>query len=332
MSIEKLDFETIEREHVPFVMVATNVIQQIKNPMAGFIWVYFSSLPPEWKINKAHIMKHFELSERSYQRYMSYLKSHNLIEYRRYRFENGTLGPVTLVCLNGLNFKPDVDSDHTAKFGIVVINHTAKTPRSGESTAVVSGTLINTTTSFGSIKRKDLLNIGDSTNTPIDKNLISSKNKKEKQKSDYRQNELFMRFYQSYPKKQKPQDAYKAFLRLNADEGMVDMIIADALNRRANDDHWQDIQFIPYPATYLNAKQWEGDICNSVLEKESRKLEAKKISEANFAKIEEASLMEANKPFQITKEAINAKKILDKATGYNSGWKDILKVAKGGFG
>jgi hypothetical protein len=309
MSIEKLDFETIEKEQVPFVMVSTNVIQNIKNPTAGFMWVYFSSLPHNWKINKSHIMSHFDISERTYQRHMSYLKSHNLIEYRRNRLPNGTLGSVTLVCLNGLKFNASKGSDHNAKFDIVVTNHTAKKPHSGETTAVVSGTLINTITSFGSKKRKDILNIVDSSNTTTESNSISTKPEKKKAPKDYKSSQMFMRLYEAYPKKQKPHDAYKAFLKLNADEIMVDMIIDDIKKRLAKDDHWQEMQFIPFPATYLNAKYWEGDICNSEEQKAENKAKAKQIADEKVKKLEELSRRETEKKFQYIGDAHQAQKI-----------------------
>jgi hypothetical protein len=327
MSIEKLDFETIEREHIPFVTLPTTVIQKIKNPMAGFMWVYFNSLPPEWKINKSHIMAHFDISERTYQRHMSYLKSHNLIEYRRYRMPNGTLGPVTLVSLNGLNFKPDVDHDHSAKFGIVVVNHTAKNPHSGETTAVVSGTLINTITSFGSLKRKEEdINIGDSANTP--KNIQFSTNKKNKPKplSDYSKDTFFMLFYKSYPKKQKPRDAYKAFQKLDFSKIEIDDIISDIHNRLQKDDHWQEMAYIPYPATYLNSHQWEGEINNSALEAQHKKNQEKLKTDANIARIEQQSKIQADKQFQNTKDALAARKIINQVTdGQKKGMSDLKK-------
>jgi hypothetical protein len=149
MSIEKLDFDTIDHEKVPFTIISTHVIQNIKNHFAGFIWVYLQSLPPKWKVNKYHIMQHFDISERTYQRHMSFLTKSNLIKYETSRLDNGTLCPVVLKVLNGTKF---IQVNHTAKNGVVdttppkmadrsktlkstqVIDsdHTAKKPHSGE--------------------------------------------------------------------------------------------------------------------------------------------------------------------------------------------------------
>ncbi len=153
MSIEKLDFELIEKESVPFVVVSTFAIQNIKNAKAGFIWIYLHSLPVDWNVNKFQVMKHFDLSERDYQRHMSYLCKHNLIEYHRNRNPNGTLGAVVIIVLNGLKMKLDKDIDHTAKFGIVdePLRQNTTPPKP---TRVVSGTLTNTITTTKTNKKK----------------------------------------------------------------------------------------------------------------------------------------------------------------------------------
>ena len=37
-------------------------------------------------------------------------------------------------------------------------------------------------------------------------------------------------------------------------------LIADVQNRVANDQQWQDVQYVPNPQTYLNGKLWENDL------------------------------------------------------------------------
>ena len=105
MSIQKLDFEKITREKVPFTMILTKVIQKIDDHFAGFIWVYLSSLPPDWDVNKQHLMNHFGIAEQKLKKHMAYLCKHKLIEYIRIRREDGTLGPVTINVLCGNDFE-----------------------------------------------------------------------------------------------------------------------------------------------------------------------------------------------------------------------------------
>jgi len=39
----------------------------------------------------------------------------------------------------------------------------------------------------------------------------------------------------------------------------ADHIIADIQNRLAKDKQWQDMQYIPYPTTYLRNERWEDE-------------------------------------------------------------------------
>lgn len=153
INIHKYNATLFEKEHLPFTQICNKVIQNITNIQAGFIWVYLQSLPATWIPNKFHLMSHFGISERTYQRIMSYLSDCKLVSYERDRKPNGTLAEVRLIVHNGINFTqappenhtakivsmvikekplPDKDSDHTAKFGIVDFNHTAKKPHSGD--------------------------------------------------------------------------------------------------------------------------------------------------------------------------------------------------------
>ena len=155
-TIQKLDFETIECEKIPFVVINTSVIQSIKNRDAAFLWIYLQSLPPTWVVNKHHIMKHFDISERTYRRMMTFLARSNLIRYEKVRVANGTYGPVKLIVLNGSDFKMGADCGHEAKYGTVDSNHAAKKPHSGESTGVGSAAHINTISNINT--KKEIIN------------------------------------------------------------------------------------------------------------------------------------------------------------------------------
>ena len=70
------------------------------------------------------------------------------------------------------------------------------------------------------------------------------------------QRELFDRFWQKYPRKTAKQDALKAWDKLKADEALLDTILA-ALDRQI--PLWDDPQYIPHPATWLNGHRWEDE-------------------------------------------------------------------------
>ena len=84
--------------------------------------------------------------------------------------------------------------------------------------------------------------------------------KSPKVEKDYKFDLLFMLFYANYPNKQKPASAYKAFLRLKPTQALVDMLVDDVNKRLDNNWRGRDKSKIPHPSTYLNAREWEGEI------------------------------------------------------------------------
>lgn len=69
----------------------------------------------------------------------------------------------------------------------------------------------------------------------------------------------FPEFWQAYPKKRDRRKAEQVWKSHKLD-GKASMIIADVRRRLAEDRQWQDVQFIPYPTTYLRNRRWEDDI------------------------------------------------------------------------
>jgi hypothetical protein len=88
-----------------------------------------------------------------------------------------------------------------------------------------------------------------------------SKTTKPKQKREY--SEGFLRFWESYPKKEDKPDAFRAFNNALGRTGLdVEELIArikHALIWQKASDKWNesDGKFIPQPATYLNGDRWE---------------------------------------------------------------------------
>lgn len=107
MSIEKLDFQKATKEQIPYTLISTKVIQSIKDPVAGFIWIYLASLPPDWLVNKEQVMAKFHIGDNRLKVIFSYLHRAGLIQYKRDRFDDGKLGVVIVHVLCGDQFKPD---------------------------------------------------------------------------------------------------------------------------------------------------------------------------------------------------------------------------------
>ena len=71
---------------------------------------------------------------------------------------------------------------------------------------------------------------------------------------------LFDRFWGAYPRKVSKADARKAFAKLNPDGELVEAMLR-ALDWQKRLPEWTKDggQFIPYPATWLNACRWEDE-------------------------------------------------------------------------
>lgn len=76
---------------------------------------------------------------------------------------------------------------------------------------------------------------------------------------------LFDRFWLAYPKKRSKGDALKAWKKLRPNEHLVTTMLA-AIERAKTSEQWRKNggQFIPYPATWLNARGWEDEIETSI--------------------------------------------------------------------
>lgn len=72
--------------------------------------------------------------------------------------------------------------------------------------------------------------------------------------------DLFDTFWSHYPKRRQKGDARKAWAKLNPSTELVQRMI-NALDWQRKQPDWTKDkgQFIPYPATWLRAEQWEDE-------------------------------------------------------------------------
>ena len=97
-------------------------------------------------------------------------------------------------------------------------------------------------------------------NPPRDKNAIFEEHS-------------FNQFWDAYPKKVSKQAAIKAWNRLKPSAELV-MVILSALSKQKKLDQWQNQQYIPNPASWLNGKRWEDEI---PVESEKKKEDDRKV-------------------------------------------------------
>lgn len=94
-------------------------------------------------------------------------------------------------------------------------------------------------------------------NININRNINKNNKKIEKEQKQV----LFDRFWSEYPRHEGKQNAVKAFEKLNADEALLETMIA-AIRKQKQSAQWQENggQFIPHPATWLNGHRWEDEV------------------------------------------------------------------------
>ena len=98
------------------------------------------------------------------------------------------------------------------------------------------------------LKTNVLMDIQEKSNNRLDKIRLDKNNI----------NMRFWKFWDAYPRKKSKGQAEKVFIKINPDEQLLATMIAK-IEQAKKSDSWkkENGQFIPYPATWLNAQGWE---------------------------------------------------------------------------
>jgi uncharacterized protein YdaU (DUF1376 family) len=77
-------------------------------------------------------------------------------------------------------------------------------------------------------------------------------------KGAWKNDPQFVRFYRAYPNQVSPGVAYRAWLRIQPDEALVEQMLS-AIAWQSTQPNWlrDEGQWIPHPSTWLNAEGWE---------------------------------------------------------------------------
>lgn len=70
---------------------------------------------------------------------------------------------------------------------------------------------------------------------------------------------LFNEFWTHYPRKVGKVNAFKSFKKVCKDRKMLDVLIS-AVEKHKKTAQWQNIQYIPHPAVWLNGHRWEDEL------------------------------------------------------------------------
>lgn len=110
-----------------------------------------------------------------------------------------------------------------------------------------------------------------------------------KEKVNENINNLFARFWATYPRHDAKQTALKAFEKLNPDEELLGKMLS-AIEKQKASSQWQENggQFIPYPATWLNQHRWEDEVKD--YKPEPNKLPAQDYEQRSYSGYEDEAI------------------------------------------
>ena len=95
-----------------------------------------------------------------------------------------------------------------------------------------------------------------STNASLEK-----RESREEKKEHVRKKDLFLIFWEAYPKKRSKQDALKAFNSIKPDEVLLGRML-EAISAAKVSEQWLEHggRFVPHPATWLRRGCWEDEL------------------------------------------------------------------------
>jgi hypothetical protein len=101
--------------------------------------------------------------------------------------------------------------------------------------------------------------ISGSSSATCKKSTVVKSTKKSKFKELKSKNQFFAMFWDAYPRKECGETAAKAFEKLSPDSALMAEIL-EGIGRYKKSSQWQDQNFIPFPATFLTQRRWEGEV------------------------------------------------------------------------
>jgi uncharacterized protein YdaU (DUF1376 family) len=88
---------------------------------------------------------------------------------------------------------------------------------------------------------------------------LTTNNKQETKNKDIK-DDRFDIFWKQYPRKVAKPNALKAWIKIKPDDVVLKKML-DAINQQGLPS--KEIQFVPHPATWLNAKRWEDEVATA---------------------------------------------------------------------
>ncbi len=133
MSVQKLDFNRVRQSKRGFTTCLNDVIQNIPDAFVLGLYVYLSSLPPEWSVNRQQLMNHFKVGRDKIHKSLLWLKDNLLLTHHQERRKDGTLEESTIIIHEGWEFLEKLSTDQSA--GLRVYRTPAE-PASGKTAPI----------------------------------------------------------------------------------------------------------------------------------------------------------------------------------------------------
>lgn len=77
----------------------------------------------------------------------------------------------------------------------------------------------------------------------------------------------FERFWDAYPKKKSKKKAREIFARLNPNDELLEKMLS-SIEAAKRSGEWDNLQFVPYPTTWLNGERWEDETVQTANDEE----------------------------------------------------------------
>ncbi len=218
--IEKYD-GSFEQDELGVTQIPTETIRAIRNTNDLALYTFLASCSKDWKLNAKHLSSHFDCNKEKIYKSIDSLIDQGFLSRTQTRDKGKFVRYHYRLHLRRID-QPCLEKPDTVK---------------------------PDTENPDAYKTENLQNKKSIIKPSVD--LTSTR---------YVDDHLFMQFYSIYPNKQKPEIARKAFYKHKPDQEFVDMLYNDVGLRMANNWKNRHKNKIPFPATYLNGKEWEGEI------------------------------------------------------------------------
>lgn len=296
-----------------YSVVPRNVAQYLrKHAEALGLYIFLLSLPDGWQFRKSWLRAETNIGLNKLDRLIAFLKKCNLVTTRQLKvkgrfaefemsildgkdFKQGDLDPLFKSPFN--DFRGTVDVATENKHKILDIKKEDKEIKdiycsSGDEPQIDEAPAYEPIP-MEKIKTPPMLEM------PVDPPEKRRERIESKAAGAFRQNAdewfekeqkliWFEMFWESYPKKVGKMKAQESWQK-NKLEAIGEKIVSDVLDRAKRHAQWQDKQFIPYPATYLNQQRWTDEIIEETKEKENgnKTTRLSRIAQANIESIED---------------------------------------------